>query len=537
MFLRIASLLLIASLSFGQQVPKQSTARKSISLTPEQRTAKYFESIKHDPVKLRAFLHAFPKGGDLHNHLSGAVYAESYIQWATVMGLCATKDYALVATKQKDVCDDPQAQRPVSESAKDARFYNGLVDALSMRNWNPTDGPGEYHFFNAFSKFGAVSRARKGEMLAEVMHRAASENTLYLELMLTVDTAPWQSAAKQVGWPADGNVDFADLHKKMLAAGIAEAAGKRQPALDEMESRARELLRCDQKGAADVGCAITVRYQSEVYRLGTRENVFAQLIWGFELAKYDPRVVAVNLVQPEDGMVAMRDYELHMRMLDYLHKQYPYVHIALHAGELTFGQVDPAQLGTHIAKAIDMGHAERIGHGTDIVYYAKPADLMKEMAEKHIAVEISPSSSDMILGVKGAAHPLKDYVEAGVPVVISTDDAGVARSDLTNEYMRAVVESGLGYQELKRISINSVATAFLPGAPELPGACDVGNDTANYRGVYGADARHPSAFVLNEPQVANRKDNGSCYTFLRKSQRGTLIDRLMADFRKFERSH
>jgi hypothetical protein len=210
-----------------------------------------------------------------------------------------------------------------------------------------------------------------------------------------------------------------------------------------------------------VGCGITVRYQSEVYRLGSPENVFAQLIWGFELAKHDLRVVAVNLVQPEDGLVAMRDYDLHMRMLDYLHKQYPEVHIALHAGELTFGLVNPAELGTHIPKAIDMGHAERIGHGTDIIYYPKPADLMKEMAAKRIAVEISPSSSDMILGVKGAAHPLKSYVEAGVPVVISTDDAGVSRSDLTNEYMRAVVENGLTYEDLKRISRFSAAFAFL----------------------------------------------------------------------------
>jgi hypothetical protein len=309
-------------------------------------------------------------------------------------------------------------------------------------------------------------------MLAEVMHRAASENTLYLELLLTIDRAPWVNAAKAVGWP-EGNVDFAGLHKKLLAAGIAEAAGKKSAVVDEIEARARQLLRCEQKGGAatspDVGCGITVRYQSEVYRLGAPENVFAQLIWGFELAKHDPRVVAVNLVQPEDGLVAMRDYDLHMRMLDYLHQQYPEVHIALHAGELGFGQVPPTELGTHIAKAIDTGHAERIGHGTDIMHYSKPDDLIKEMADKHIAVEISPSSSDLILGIKGAAHPLRAYIKAGVPVVISTDDAGVARSDLTNEYMRAVIESGLGYEELKRASFDAVEFAFIrpPDCTEL----------------------------------------------------------------------
>jgi adenosine deaminase len=92
------------------------------------------------------------------------------------------------------------------------------------------------------------------------------------------------------------------------------------------------------------------------------------------------------------------------------------------------------------------------------------------MADKQIAVEISPSSSDYILGVKGAAHPLRDYVKAGVPVVISTDDAGVARSDLTNEYMRAVMESGLGYEELKRVSRDSARYAFIRGKHIWSGA-------------------------------------------------------------------
>src|SRR3954469_7901071 len=118
MHFRLASLFLLASICCAQAAPKRS------ALTTEQRTAKYFESIKHDPVKLRAFLHAFPKGGDLHNHFSGAVYAESYIQWAAEMGLCATKDYTLVTTKQKDVCDEPD-QRPASDYTKDVRFYNG----------------------------------------------------------------------------------------------------------------------------------------------------------------------------------------------------------------------------------------------------------------------------------------------------------------------------------------------------------------------------------------------------------------------------
>jgi hypothetical protein len=46
----------------------------------EQRTAQYFDSIRNQPLKLQAFLKDMPKGADLHTHLSGAVYAETFMK-------------------------------------------------------------------------------------------------------------------------------------------------------------------------------------------------------------------------------------------------------------------------------------------------------------------------------------------------------------------------------------------------------------------------------------------------------------------------
>jgi adenosine deaminase len=96
------------------------------------------------------------------------------------------------------------------------------------------------------------------------------------------------------------------------------------------------------------------------------------------------------------------------------------------------------------------------------MYDANPSGLLREMAGRRIVVEISFSSSDLILGVRGARHPVRQFLRAGVPVVIATDDEGVARSDLTNEYQRAVEEHGLSYRELKQVSRNSVEYSFLP---------------------------------------------------------------------------
>lgn len=56
------------------------------------------------------------------------------------------------------------------------------------------------------------------------------------------------------------------------------------------------------------------------------------------------------------------------------------------------------------------------------------------------------------------------YLEAGVPVTLATDDEGVSRIDLTNEYLRAALTYDLGYRDLKTMARNSLEHSFLPGA-------------------------------------------------------------------------
>src|SRR4029077_7972968 len=78
--------------------------------------------------------------------------------------------------------------------------------------------------------------------------------------------------------------------------------------------------------------------------------------------------------------------------------------------------------------------------------------------------EIALTSNDFILGVSGADHPFMQYLNAGVPLVIATDDEGVARSDVTHEYQRAVETYTLTYAQLKQLSRNSLEYSFLSGA-------------------------------------------------------------------------
>lgn len=417
----------------------------------EAATARYFASIKNDPSLLLAFLTRMPKGGDLHNHLSGAVYAESFLHWAADDGLCVViATFSIVG----GTCDASAGRPPAADVVRSGTLFGQALDAMSMRHWD-TSRNGHDHFFATFGKFGPAA-AKTGDMLAEVAARAAAEQVSYLELMLTPDGGAGAARGIAAGW----DPDLAKLRDKLLSAGFKEAvvsAAKQH--LDRAEARGRELLTC---GAAqpDAGCRVTIRYIYQVARAASPQSVFGQMLAGFELAGADPRVVSLNMVQPEDDPAAVGNFRLEMTMLDYLHGVYPNVKLTMHAGELTEGLVPPDTLRFHIRETVRTGHASRIGHGAGVMYEDDPLALLREMAAKKVLVEIALNSNDLILGVKGNRHPLRTYLKYGVPVALVTDDAGVSRSTLTLEYRKAVEEQGIDYRTLKRMARNSIEYSF-----------------------------------------------------------------------------
>jgi hypothetical protein len=159
----------------------------------------------------------------------------------------------------------------------------------------------------------------------------------------------------------------------------------------------------------------------------------------------------------------MHDFDLHMRIIEALHKFYPATHVSLHADELAMGLVPPEGLRFHIRESIERGGAERIGHGVAVMSENDPIGLLQEMAKKNVLVEICLTSNDVILGVSGDRHPLPVYLKYGVPVALATDDEGVSRSDMTHEYLRAVETYGLSYGELKRMARASLEHSFILG--------------------------------------------------------------------------
>lgn len=479
----------------------------SISLaatSDEQKTAHIFSSLQSDPVRLPLFMRQFPKGADLHNHLVGAIYAESYLKWAAEDGLCISVEQGVIlphacgATPSKG--EWLATDLPSNEAAE-----NHMIDSLSMRDFVPTtnDRSGHDHFFATFAGFGPAAEKHAGDSLAEALDRAAQDHVTYVELMISPGLG---------SMIASGNAHL--LHgenypeaMKALHADLPTLVTKARHETDGMEQQAQHVLQCGTP-QAHPGCKVTVRYLYQTLRTVAPSAVFAQLYAGYEIAHTDPRFVGVNFVCPEDDPIAMRDYDQHMRMFHALNTVYPDVKLSLHAGELVPGLVPPEGLTHHIRSAVEVAGARRIGHGVDIMWENDATSLLKEMTQRKIMVEINLTSNDVILNIKGKAHPFALYRRADVPVALSTDDEGVSRGDLTQEYLRAATTWPLNYQDMKQLSRNGLEYAFIPGA------------SLWHKGKIIPDCQKP--------------DSSECRSFLSRNEKARLQMTLEHNFKQFE---
>jgi adenosine deaminase len=463
---------------------------KAVSANPpsvtaqEQRAIRAFDAAKKNPLELTAFLVNMPKGGDLHMHLSGAVYAETFIRNGATDLLCVNPSthsfFKPGATTRslppQPVCGEGNAR--ASDAFKDQRLYDDLVNSFSMRSFVPSAGvSGHDQFFSTFGRFGGLDKSHVPEWLDEVATRAAAQNEQYLEVMETPIFSDVAKLSATIGWPstpADPAMNrtgdatgtsregLSKLRDALLAGGLRDEVALDRKELDEALDARNQIEHCGDPSATRA-CSVKIRFLYQILRANPPQQVFAQTLLGFEVASQDPRVVGINFVQPEDTYMSMSEYHRQMLMLDYLHSVYPKVHISLHAGELAPGLVPPDGLRFHVREAVDLGHAERIGHGVSVMYENEPQALLKEMASRHIMTEINLSSNDLILGITGAWHPLPVYRAAGVPVALSTDDEGVSRINITHEYARAALDFNLSYLDLKKMARTSLEHSFLPG--------------------------------------------------------------------------
>jgi len=417
-------------------------------------------------AELTMFFSQMPKGGDLHHHYSGAIYVEQYLDFLDQQGLCVNKATYRIET-DKALVEAQRAKPPKEKTClssadvySDDHTYRELLQRWSSKDfktYGADQPPPDRQFFQTFGYFGPVSNANFHEGLLALKQRAVLENVSYIETMFKMAPPTSNPAFDADAWRL-GNDDAA-FDAQMRAWMTTLDA---DPAFNK--SVADFVAKVDEAANGIDDANFTMRYQTYVLRLLPPSNVFSSMLAAFKADKMSERLVGVNIVGQESNRVSMRDYALHMKMFRFLKTVYPDVKVALHAGELALGDVPPEGLQFHIDQALTVAHADRIGHGIDLAHESNAARILQTMRVKDIPVEINLTSNAFINGVQGADHPVTLYRKYGVPYVISTDDAGVTRHNLSGEYALFASRYKPSYGEIKRVSYNSIRYAFLPAA-------------------------------------------------------------------------
>lgn len=424
----------------------------------------YFEKIRNNNATLTAFFSQMPKGGDLHHHYSGSVYAETYWEFVVREDYWINESTLKVVDKIEPAPKKRSAWKKLSafnpEQLSELRFR--IIKLWSIKDYNDCDEPGDKHFFSTFPNFSVASGGDYEKGLSELKSRAMGENVQYIETMFTSISCNVKSENPEA---------VNSLLRRLRQSGSDQQLTRVLDSLsglfekknihgcaDEFNAKLKE--RHHRLGIDDQH--FTMRYQNYVLRTLDPVRVFRDLLIAFYSADKSELIVGVNIVAPEDNEVSMKDYGLHMRMFKYCHEKYPGVKFSMHAGELTLGLVKPEELTWHISEAVKIAKAGRIGHGVDIAYEKDCFDLLNNMRENKIAIEINLFSNEFILKVKDRAHPVTLYKDFNVPIVICTDDAGVLRSNLTHQFvLLAERYPEVKYTDIKKFILNSIDFSFI----------------------------------------------------------------------------
>ena len=123
-----------------------------------------------------------------------------------------------------------------------------------------------------------------------------------------------------------------------------------------------------------------------------------------------------------------------------------------HAGEGDGGQ--------SVREAVHACGAHRIGHGTRLF---EDEALLEYVNDRRIPIEICLTSNVQTRAAGSyASHPLRQYYDVGLNVLLATDNRLMSGTTLSDEYAHAAAELGFSLGELARVALNSFESAFLP---------------------------------------------------------------------------
>ena len=402
-------------------------------------TGAWFERFKAEASdeELYRFLYAMPKGGDLHNHLSGSVLDD----WLYDLALAqAERGYRFYTRVRINNC------RPYGGDAFGPDPYLLLFLTLQESSWQQLSPCEQGEFERLEDLDDSQRQAWLNSMVLDKAHEGRDEffqthwqrmGDLYLNPYFTAD-------ALVRNMQAFGREGVLYLETMIGVLGFLHPDGSRFTP-DEVADIYRERLR--EADAAATGVA--VKLQVAILRFAPNAEESLRTLYAF-VARNRDLFVAVNMVGREDND---KGYPLRfLETLRELRREHHGVRLSIHAGEVD-------EPNGHVRDTLLLG-ADRIGHGVNLI---TDPDTLRLMRHGPYLVEINLISNLLLEYVDDyAQHPFPEYLRTGIPVALSTDDRGMWDSNLTDEFFVAVREFNLSWEEVVLLSRNSLRHAFTP---------------------------------------------------------------------------
>jgi adenosine deaminase CECR1 len=414
----------------------------AILLFAHSAAADWFDDLKEpaNTQDLYRVLYYMPKGGDLHNHLSGSNYSEWWYELALEQ---TERGYRYYTKVRIENCADYGGNQP-GRTSYYLMFRNIMAvhyDKLSdceKREYKPLEN------LNEEEKAGWLASIR----LDKPYEGREEFFGTHWPRLNALTRNPWLQAESLIrNMQAFGAEGITYLETMVAVYGFTRADGSAVSA-----QRVVDVLRerLQQEDARATG--VTVRLQLPILRF--EPTAEEQLRRAYALVHDNSDIfVAVNTVGREDND---KGYPLRfLETLRELRRQYSGVGLSIHAGEVD-------EPNYHVRDTLLLG-ADRIGHGINLI---SDDDTMRLMRHGPYLVEINLISNLLLQYVSDySEHPFPEYLRTGIPVALSTDDRGMWDSTMTDEFFVAVSEFNLSWEEVKALSRNSLQYSFL--APQL----------------------------------------------------------------------
>jgi adenosine deaminase CECR1 len=413
----------------------------ALAALPARAVEPWFEEFKATatPQQLYTFLYALPKGGDLHNHLTGAVRSE----WYWDAAIASEKRGYIYYTKTK-------------------------ISNCVPYGSNEYGGNGYLLMFRIISQqqFAALDACQKGEY-KRLQDLDAKEKSGFLESMRLDETYEGRDEFFQAIWIrinemlrnpwiiADillknmeeyGKEGMVYLETQQGVEGAVKADGT-----DYTTDEVAEIFRTALASPRAKATGVTTRLQNALLRFTPDAEDRLRELYAIN-DRYRDLFVGVNMVGREDND---KGYPLRfLPTLRELRLKYPEINLSIHAGEVD-------EPNHHIRDTLLLG-ATRIGHGVNLI---TDPDTMLLMRNGPYMVEINLVSNLLLEYVSSyKQHPFPEYLRTGIPVALSTDDRGMWDSNLTDEFFVATKEFNLSWDEIVLLGRNSLKYSFLEPA-------------------------------------------------------------------------